>query len=82
MERPVTLRKLINQLQKLVETNPDVGDTIVVTVHSASGAIDHLNSFHVHEVTDYDIKSEFGFFYEDENIEVGQKVIHLSVGGN
>ena len=55
---------------------------MVCTQQSASGALDHLNSFHLHTLTDYDMNNEFGFFYEDDDLVEGDKVIILSVGGN
>lgn len=80
--RVKTLRSLIHDLQALVEKHPDAGNCLVATRHSASGALDHLNSFHVRELEKYDLEGEFGFFYEDEGLTVGDKVIELSVGGN
>jgi len=80
--RVKTLRQLIHDLQDLVKENPDAGDLMVATVHSASGATDHLNSFHCKELEQYDLDNEFGFFYEEEGLTVGDKVIVLSVGGN
>jgi len=80
--RVKTLRSLIHDLQALVEKHPDAGNCLVATCHSASGALDHLNSFHVRELEESDFEGEFGFFYEDEGLTVGDKVIELSVGGN
>ena len=80
--RVKTLRGLIHDLQKLVEKNPTVGDCLVASVHSASGAIDHLNSFCVRELDEDSFKGDFGFFYEEEGLTVGDTVIELSVGGN
>jgi hypothetical protein len=80
--RVKTLRQLIHDLQELVKENPDAGDLMVCTVHSASGAIDHINSFSCNELEEYHLNNEFGFFYEDEGLTVGDKVIQLSVGGN
>lgn len=80
--RVKTLHQLIHDLQDLVKENPDCGDLMVCTVHSSSGAVDHLNSFHVKELNENDFDSEFGFFYEDEGLVAGERVIELSVGGN
>ena len=80
--RVKTLRQLIHDLQKLVEENPDVGNLMVCSTHSASGCHDHINSFYVKELEEYDLNNEFGFFYEEEGLVVGDKVIELSVGGN
>jgi len=80
--RVKTLRKLIHDLQELVEKNPEVGDCMVATVHSASGVLDHLNSFYVKQLDESDFEGEFGFFYEDEGLTAGETVIELSVGGN
>jgi hypothetical protein len=76
------LRGLIQDLTKLVDQHPDAGEVMVCTVHSSSGATDHLNSFRIKPLTEYDLKNDFGFFYEDEGLVVGDKVIVLSVGGN
>jgi hypothetical protein len=80
--RVKTLRQLIHDLQDLVKENPDVGDCMVISGHSASGVLEHLNSFHVKELEQGDLDDEFGFIYEDEGLTVGDKVIELSVGGN
>ena len=80
--RVKTLRQLIHDLQELVNKNPDAGDCMVCSVNSSSGVTDHLNSFHCKQLTYYDLDSEFGFFFEDEGLTVGDKVIKLSVGGN
>lgn len=80
--RVKTLRQLIHDLQELVEKHPDAGDCLVATAHSASGALDHINSFHFKELDQSDFEGEFGFFYEDEGLVAGDKVIELSVGGN
>lgn len=76
-----TLRQLILDLRKLVDENPELGEAMVVSEHSASGAVDHINSFHATEVSAYDVRSEFGCFYEDEGLKEGDKIIKLSVGG-
>ena len=78
--RVKTLRGLIHDLQKLVEEHPEAGDCLVATVHSSSGAIDHLNSFHFKELNESDFEGDFGFFYEEEGLVKGEKVIKLSVG--
>lgn len=80
--RVKTLRGLIHDLQELVNKHPDLGDTMVCTVHSASGAPDHINSFRVSTLTQNDLDDEYGCFYEDEGLVAGEKVIRLSVGGN
>ena len=80
--RVKTLRALIHDLQALVNENPDAGDLMVCTRHSASGCVDHLNSFHVTELDTDDLEDEFGFFFTDEGLMPGDKVIELSVGGN
>lgn len=80
--RVKTLRGLIHDLQELVNKNPNVGDCLVASVHSASGVIDHLNSFCVRELEQSDFEGDFGFFYEDEGLVAGDTVIELSVGGN
>jgi hypothetical protein len=69
-------------LQELVNENPDAGDLMVCSQHSASGCLDHVNSFYIKELEEYDLTNEFGFFYEEEGLTVGDKVIQLSVGGN
>jgi hypothetical protein len=81
--RAKTLRQLVEDLKKLVEKNPDIADAMVVTEHSASGAVDHINSFFVTVLSEYDVeRSEYGFFYEDEGLKPGDRVVTLSVGGN
>jgi len=80
--RVKTLRQLIHDLQDLVKENPDAGDLMVCSQHSASGSLDHVNSFYINELEEYDLTNEFGFFYEEEGLTVGDKVIQLSVGGN
>lgn len=80
--RVKTLRQLIHDLQALVEKHPDAGDCLVATVHSASGATDHINSFHCKKLEESDFKGDLGFFYEEEGLVAGEKVIELSVGGN
>ena len=80
--RVKTLRQLIHDLQDLVQKNPDIGDCMVCTINSASGVTDHLNSFHVNELDQDALDSEFGFFYSEEGLTVGDKVVELSVGGN
>jgi len=80
--RVKTLRQLIHDLQKLVNENPDVGDCLVASVHSASGATDHINSFYVKELEESDFEGDFGFFYEEEGLTAGDTVVELSVGGN
>lgn len=80
--RVKTLRDLIHDLQELVEKHPDAGDCLVATCNSASGVLDHINSFHYKELEKCDFEGEFGFFYEDEGLVEGEKVIELSVGGN
>lgn len=82
MSRQVTLHDLVHQLQDLIAKNPDAGNLMVCSVHSSSGCVDHLNSFHVHTLEKWDLENEFGFFYEDEGLKIGDKVIQLSVGGN
>jgi hypothetical protein len=80
--RVKTLRQLIHDLQDLVQKHPDVGDCMVCSSHSASGVTDHINSFCVVEIDQDVLDSEFGFFYEEEGLTIGDKVIELSVGGN
>jgi hypothetical protein len=82
--RKKSLKYMAAELEVLMasssEADPD--NVPVITRHSASGAIDHINSFHIHTLTAEDFNSEFGFFYEDEGFKVGDKVVILSVGGN
>lgn len=82
MSRKTTLQNLITQLQDIIKKNPEAGELMVCSVHSSSGCVDHLNSFYTKELKEYDLNSEFGCFYEDEGMKVGDKVIILSVGGN
>lgn len=77
-----TLRQLIHQLQTIVEQNPTAGDAPVFSVHSASGAVDHLNGFYMNELKQRDLDGECGCVYEDAGLSVGDKVIQVSVGGN
>jgi hypothetical protein len=69
-------------LQKLVEENPKIGDCMVASVHSASGATDHINSFYAKQLEESDFEGDFGFFYEEEGLIAGDTVVELSVGGN
>jgi hypothetical protein len=80
--RVKTLRQLIHDLQKLVEENPTIGDCMVASVHSASGAYDHINCFYAKQLEESDFEGDFGFFYEEEGLTAGDTVIELSVGGN
>lgn len=80
--RVKTFRQHILDLQEFVQEHPEVGDCMMCTVNSSSGAPDNINSVHIRKLTETTFDGEWGFFFEDEGLVAGDTVVELSVGGN
>jgi len=73
-----SLRKLIKDLQQLVESDPTIGDLPVYSMHSASGCSDEFNGFCVQTIED----SNFCEAGPVARLHPGDRYIEVSVGGN